>query len=133
MMRQDHRKLSVSALVEQFAKLAERLSEVNFELVSPMDMPGRDEFVAESEQLYAALKAIDSELRLRGRQARLALTRLYDSPNLEVRLQAAHSTLGVAPDAARDQLEAIAKTSWMEGISARTTLAALDKGTFKPN
>jgi hypothetical protein len=125
--------LDVTSLVKRFEKIAERLSEVNFELVSPLDMPGRDGFVAESEQLYAQLNEIDVELRSRGREARLALLALFQSSNLEVRLQAAHCTLGVAPKAARAQLEQIAETGWMEGISARTTLDAFDKGTFKPD
>jgi hypothetical protein len=127
------KKMTIQELVAKFAKLAARLGEVNFELVSPMDMPGREVFVAESEELYADLKEIDSELRSRGRKARLALVDLYKSPNLEVQLQAAHYTLGVAPEAARAQLEAIAKTSWTEGISARSTIAALDRGVFKPD
>jgi hypothetical protein len=133
MSDQNLRDLSVQALVQRFAKLAERLSEVSFELVSPMDMPGREDFVAESEQLYAALNDIDAELRSRGREARLALLQLFESPTLEVRLQAANRSLGVAPEAARAQLEQIARTGWTEGIAARTTLGALDKGTFKPD
>ncbi|HWE72524.1 MAG TPA: DUF2019 domain-containing protein [Stellaceae bacterium] len=127
------REMNVQALVQHFAQVAERLSEVNFELVSPMDMPGRDNFVRESEQLYAELTLVDAELRSRGREARLALLELFDSPTLEVRLQAAVCSLGVAPTAARAQLEQIAATGWMEAISAQGTLKALDKGTFKPD
>lgn len=125
--------MTVEALVQHFAAVAERLSKVNFELVSPMDMPGREDFVAESEKLHAELNAIDTELRSRGREARLALLRLFESPTLEVRLQAANRSLGVAAPAARAQLEQIAKTGWTEGIAARTTLGALDKGIFKPD
>lgn len=127
------RDMNVQALITRFAQVAERLSEVNFELVSPLDMPGREDFVRESEQLYAQLKIVDTELRSRGREARLALLQLFENPTLEVRLQAALCSLGVAPTVARAQLEQIAATGWMEAISARGTLEALDKGTFKPD
>ncbi len=126
-------KMDLAAVVKRFEKLAERLSQVNFELVSPMDMPGREEFDKEAQQLHSQLKAIDAELRSRGREARLALVRLYDNPNLEVQLQAALHTLGVTPEFARNQLKAIAKTSWTEGIAARDTIRSLDNGNFKPD
>jgi hypothetical protein len=130
---QNLKTMSLDGLVKRFAGIAERLGLVLFELVSPMDMPGREAFVAESEQLYADLDVIDGELRSRGREARLALMQLYDSPILQVRLQAAHHTLGVAPKAARAQLEDIAQTGWMEGMSAHSTIEALDRGVFKPD
>jgi Domain of unknown function (DUF2019) len=48
----------------------------------------------EFSQLYGQMDAIDKELRARGKEARLALVRLYDHPNIQVRLQAASFTLG---------------------------------------
>jgi len=63
-------------------------------------------------KLYAQMEAVDQELRSRGREARLALMRLYDYPNMQVRLQAATYTLGVAPGAARNLIQAIADSGW---------------------
>jgi hypothetical protein len=59
------------------------------------------------KRLFGDMRAVDDELRKRGRNARLDLLRLYDHPNMQVRLHAAKCTLGVAPDAARRVIEAV--------------------------
>jgi hypothetical protein len=72
-------------------------------------------------------------LRERGCEARLALTELYGHPNLQVKLQAARVTLGVAPTEARQVIEAISKTGWMpQAADAKGTLRNLDSGFLKP-
>jgi hypothetical protein len=77
---------------------------------------------------------VDQELRRRGLQARLALLRLFDHPNMQVRLQAAKWSLGVAPEAARQVIESISESNWFPqaGI-AGMTLSNLDSGVFKPD
>jgi hypothetical protein len=42
---------------------------------------------------------VDQELRRRGLKARLALLKLFDHSNMQVRLEAAKCSLGVAPEA----------------------------------
>lgn len=133
MMQKNLKYLDVAGLVQRFMETAERLGHVMFELVSPMDMPGREEYEAEATRLQDDLEIIDKELRSRGREARLALLPLYDHPSVEVQLSAAQSTLGVAPELARAKLEDIAKINWSQGYSARSTLGALDSGKFKPD
>jgi len=58
---------------------------------------------------------------------------LYGYPNMQVRLNAAKATLAVAPQAARQVVEAVAESTWPpQCYDARMCLAALDDGVFKP-
>lgn len=85
-------------------------------------------------KLYKQMDAVDKELRKRGLQARLALRKLYEHPNQQVRLQTAKCTLAVAPTEARRVIEAIAKSGWMpQAADARGSLRNLDEGVFKPD
>ena len=77
---------------------------------------------------------INTELKRRGSQARLALTRLYDHPDIQVRLQAAKSTRAVAPVEARRVIEAIARSSRMpQAADARGSLRNMDEGLIRPD
>jgi UTP-glucose-1-phosphate uridylyltransferase len=88
----------------------------------------------EFKRLFDQMKAVDQELRARGQQARLALIRLYDHPNIQVRLQAARNTLGVAPVAARKVIEEVSESGWFpQAGDAGMTLSNLDSGFFKPD
>jgi hypothetical protein len=88
----------------------------------------------EFSQLYGQMDAIDKELRARGKEARLALVRLYDHPNIQVRLQAASFTLGIAPAVARKVIEDVKKSDWFpQAGDAGMTLRYLDEGIFKPD
>jgi hypothetical protein len=59
--------------------------------------------------------------------------KLYEYPNMQVRVQVAKLTLAVAPVEARRQLEAIAETHWMpQAGDAGMCLTNLDRGIFKP-
>lgn len=89
---------------------------------------------AAQKKLVLQLKAIDDELRARGRNDRLALTKLYDHPNIQVRYDAAKLTLGVAPVEARRVIEWIAQSGFVPQMwHAGMTLLAIDEGIFKPN
>jgi hypothetical protein len=84
--------------------------------------------------LFRQMRDVDMELRTRGKDARLVLLRLYDHPNLQVRLQAAKGTLGVAPVEARRVIEAISQSDrFPQAGEAGMTLEALDDGIFKPD
>lgn len=90
--------------------------------------------IAVFNKAYWEMKAVDLELRERGRDARLALCKLYDHPNMQVRLQAATLTLAVAPVEARQVINAIARSGRMpQAADARGTLRELDAGVFKPS
>ncbi|MGH6838390.1 MAG: DUF2019 domain-containing protein [Methylocella sp.] len=85
-------------------------------------------------KLYWQMKDVDTELRARGKDARCALQRLYDHPNMQVRLQAAKRTLAVSPDAARKLVEEIRASKWHpQAMEAGMTLWNLDTGVFKPD
>ncbi|MGH6840677.1 MAG: DUF2019 domain-containing protein, partial [Methylocella sp.] len=66
--------------------------------------------------------------------AQLALLRLFDHPNMQVRLKAAKRTLGVAPEEARQVIESISESNWFpQAGEAGMTLSNLDSGFFKPD
>lgn len=82
------------------------------------------------ELLYRIIGIAD-ELRKRGHDAQLTLTRLYDHPCMQVRLKAARYTFAVAPLPARQILEKIANFGHMpQAAEARATLRHIDEGTF---
>lgn len=82
-------------------------------------------------RLFSDMNEVDQELRRRGLETRLALTRLYDHPNMQVRLKAAKRTLGVAPEAARKIIQAIYDSKWYpQAGEAGMTLWNLDRGVF---
>lgn len=92
-----------------------------------------DDRYSEFNRLYDRMQDVDRELRARGREPRLKLLRLYDHPNIQVRLKAATSTLGVAPKEGRRLLEAIAASqAYPQAADAGMLVDGLDDGTFKP-
>jgi hypothetical protein len=85
-------------------------------------------------RLFSEMNEVDQELRRRGPEARLALLRLFDHANMQVRLKAAKRTLGVAPEKARQVIEEIKKSQWFpQALEAGMTLWSLDEGIFKPD
>ncbi|QBR70675.1 hypothetical protein CU048_04595 [Beijerinckiaceae bacterium] len=85
-------------------------------------------------KLFDQMRAVDDELRVRGLEARRALFRLFDHENMQVRLQAAKWSLGVAPEAARKVIQAIYDSKWYpQAGDAGMTLSNLDSGLFKPD
>ncbi len=85
-------------------------------------------------RLFSEMNDVDQELRRRGLQARLALLKLFDHSNMQVRLKAAKRTLGVAPEKARHVIEEIKKAQWFpQALEAGMTLSNLDSGFFKPD
>ena len=85
-------------------------------------------------RLFSEMNEVDQELRRRGPEARLALLRLFDHANMQVRLKAAKRTLGVVPEKARQVIEEIKKSQWFpQALEAGMTLWSLDEGIFKPD
>jgi hypothetical protein len=77
---------------------------------------------------------IVEELKHRPGDHRRVLMTLYDHPNIQVRLNAAKSTLAVAPVAARQLIQAIADSKeYPQAGDAGMCLWTLDEGIFKPN
>jgi uncharacterized protein DUF2019 len=114
--------LSVDQLVQQFVALG--LAQFEAELNS--DIP-------QYNRLFRQMMSVEHELKRRPGDQRRALLRLYDHPNVQVRLAAVKSTLAVAPDAARRKLQEIADSrEFPQAGDAGMSLDNLDRGIFKP-
>jgi hypothetical protein len=115
--------MTIDELVERFAEIG--IAQDQAELMGE---------IGKFNNLYRQMDATEKELRKRGREARLALLRLYDHPNMQVRLKAAKRTLGVAPEAARKAIQEIYDSKWYpQAGEAGMTLWNLDRGVFKPD
>jgi hypothetical protein len=114
--------LTVDQLVQRF-----------IEIGIAQDQAERYENYDEYNRLYALMTAVDNELRARGNDARLALLKLYDHANMQVRLKAAIYTLPVAPKAARDAIEAISLSNdFPQAGDAGILLQSYDEGRYNP-
>jgi hypothetical protein len=114
--------MPVEALVDRFAALAMAQDEAIL-----------DDDIGEVNRLFAKIEAVKTELKTRPGDQRTALIRLYEHPNLQVRLKAAKATLAVAPERARKLLDAIANSHEQpQAGDAGMCLWALDEGIFKP-
>ena len=121
MKRQELKGMALEQLIERFAEIA----------------VAQDEALLYNElskfnRLYDRMDEVDSELRARGTEARMALLDLYAHPNLQVRLKAAVRTLGVAPKQARKLLEALRGSKGPQALDAGMTIRGLDDGSFRP-
>jgi hypothetical protein len=113
---------SVDDLVELFTKYSLQQDEA----VLAFD-------VKEANRLYDILKDIEDELKSRPGDRRRALLPLFDHPNPQVQLKAAQATLAIAPAAARQVLEHIAKTCYgPQKLEAGMSIVNLDEGIYKP-
>jgi hypothetical protein len=115
--------MSLDQLVDLFAENAIEQDRVIFK-----------EQVSKYKKVFGEMGAINAELKRRGPQGRLALTRLYTHPNMQVRLQAARSTLAVAAAEARQIIETISKSGrFPQAGDAGMCLWNLDEGILKPD
>jgi Domain of unknown function (DUF2019) len=113
---------SVTELVERFAALS--ITQYQAEIQS--DIAKQNKFI---EQGWA----VADELKARPGDQRSALSRLYDHPNVQARLNAARLTLATAPTTAREVIQAIADSKkYPQAMDAGMCLSALDKGIFTP-
>jgi hypothetical protein len=103
---------------------AEQLAQFAAELYS--DIPKQNRCVTQA-------MAIADELKSRSGDQRSALLKLYEHPNVQVRLMAAKLTLAVAPAAARELIQMIADSKkYPQAFDAGMCLWTLDEGIFKP-
>jgi Domain of unknown function (DUF2019) len=115
-------RLTIDDLVEMFAVIGIEQDQALF-----------DGAISKFNRLYGQMDAVSRELKTRGDDKRRALLRLYDHPNMQVRLKAAIHTLAVEPQIARKMLEAIANSGWLpQSGDAGMLLIGLDDGSFKP-
>jgi len=114
--------LSTNALVEQFAQIC---------VAQDVALLGSKR--AKFNILFQDMVLVAEELKAREGDQRRALLRLYDHPNMQVRVAAAKETLAVAPEHARAQLQAIADANWaIQSLDAGMCLWNLETGVFKP-
>jgi hypothetical protein len=115
-------KLTVDELVSLFASLGEQ--QYPFTL--------NDE-VKPANRLIIQQNEIDKELRRRGAEARLQLTKLFTHPNIQVRMNAAKWSVGIARESALSVLRQITKEDFGAfRLSAGMTVALVADGTVTP-
>jgi hypothetical protein len=103
------------------------------EICVEQDKAELEDKISKFNKLFKQQLEIEAELRNRGLEARLNLLKLYEHPNMQVKLQAAKATLAVAPKEARRMIESIAESPWMpQAGDAGMCLWALDEGISKP-
>ncbi len=91
------------------------------------------ENIPDANKLLDRLAEIEDELKSRTGDQRRILLRLYDHPNMNVRLKAAKATLAVTPQSARAALQAIRDSKWQpQALDAGMCLRAIEYGIFKP-
>lgn len=119
--------MTVDQLVERFAEIGV----AQYQALEEHEIWIEDNPNRKYNRLFKQMNDVDNELHARGREARLALLRLYGHPNIQVRLKAAVRTDDIAPDAARPVLQAIADAEWYpQTADARLALDIMD-GKFK--
>jgi len=123
MNRTDLKGVPVDDLVARFADIG--IEDDNAEKVND---------IAKRNSLRGQLSAIKNELKSRSGDQRSALIKLYNHPNMEVRLLAAKATLAVAPAESRRIIEWIAASNWFPYAGdAGMCLYMLDSGKFVPD
>jgi Domain of unknown function (DUF2019) len=114
--------LSVEQLVARFVDIGVRQSDALLRLET-----------TKFNRLFDQMEAVKEELKRRPGDQRSSLLSLYDHPNAQVRLKAATATLAIAPQAARQLIEAIAASrEYPQAGYAGMALTNLDNGIFKP-
>jgi hypothetical protein len=115
--------MNTDDLVELFAQIVEAQDEA---------LLGGEN--AKFNRLFGRMMEVSDELKSRDGDERRHLLQLFDSPNMQVRLQVAKLTMAVAPIEARAQLQAIADSQWFpQALDAGMSLWNLDRGVFKPS
>ena len=111
---------SVDDLVSQFAEIATR-----------MGVEGLYGSISVYNRLYDKMRTIEQELKSMQGDQRSALLRLYDHPDMEVRLLAAKATRSIAEREARMALERIRDSDWPQKLDAGMALHAWDDGIWQ--
>jgi plasmid replication initiation protein len=115
-------KLAIDELVAIFVSSSEQ----QYELIL-------DDEINKYNRLVEKQDEIIKELRKRGVEARLELTKLFDHPNIQVRLNAARRSIGVAREPALNVLRQIVKEDFGPfRLDAGMTVALVEDGTIIP-
>ncbi|MGB6536801.1 MAG: DUF2019 domain-containing protein [Xanthobacteraceae bacterium] len=118
----DLKAMTVAQLVDDFAEMGVKQNEALL----------WDE-LSEFNSLYWQIDPIREELKSRPGDQRRALLALFNHPDMQVRLNAAKSTLAIAPDQARAMLERIKeRRRGPQAGDAGMCLWNLDGGVFVP-
>jgi Domain of unknown function (DUF2019) len=122
MIRARLENLTTDQLVERFAAIGVE-----------QDKADQAEDDEKYKRLFSQMSEVQNELKSRPGDQRRVLVALFDYPNMQVRLMSAKYALAVAPQAARQAIEAIAASTWVpQCYDARMCLRMLDKGAFVP-
>jgi hypothetical protein len=114
--------LTIDELISLFASLSEQQYPLTLN-----DEGGK------ATHLIKKRDEINKELRKRGIAARLELTKLFTHPNIQVRVNAATSSLGVARESALDVLRQIIKEDFGPfRLDAGMTIALIEEGIVNP-
>ncbi|MDB5360451.1 MAG: hypothetical protein JWO51_1748 [Rhodospirillales bacterium] len=115
-------KLTIEELIVSFVSLSEQQY--------PLTL--NDEVKA-ANRLVERQDEIGKELRRRGVEARLELTKLFTHQNIQVRMNAATRSLGVAREPALNVLRQIMKEDFGAfRLDAGMTVALVEDGTITP-
>jgi hypothetical protein len=116
-------RLSADELVQRFADLSAQHGDAIYHWET-----------ARANRIYPKIQAIADELKSREGDQRAQLLRLYDHPNIFVRLKAAKATLAVEPLVAREAIQRIADSKERPAaFEAGMSLAMLDEGIYTPS
>jgi hypothetical protein len=122
MRRQNLKEMSIEELVQSFVSIALAQDRALFE-----------DDTATFNRLYDRMHNVELELKNRPGDQRQSLLRLYEHPNMQVRIKAAKSTLAVSPVAARALLQEIKDSGELpQSLEAGMSLWNLDRGVYKP-
>ena len=114
--------LTINELVARFVSLSER----QYPLLL------NDE-IKKYNRLFDKQTEIDKELRRRGIEARLELTKLFNHPNIQVRMNAARHSMGVAREPALNVLRQITQEDFGPfRLHAGMAVALIEDGTVTP-
>ncbi|MGC1586892.1 MAG: DUF2019 domain-containing protein [Rhodomicrobium sp.] len=112
------------------AELVERFAAIGMEQYKALLIDDNTTY----KPLHWQMDATKRELKSRPGDQRRALIAFYDHPNMQVRLAAAKTTLGVAPKQARSVIESIAASRcFPQAGDAGMCLTMLDRGVFVPD
>jgi hypothetical protein len=116
-------RLSADELVQRFADLSAQHGDAIYHWET-----------ARANRIYPKIQAVADELKSREGDQRAQLLRLYDHPNIFVRLKAAKATLAVEPLVAREAIQRIADSKERPAaFEAGMSLAMLDEGIYTPS
>ena len=122
MKNEELQKMSLEQLLELFVTVSLAQDEAQFLFQN-----------AKYNRLFDRMVALRIELKERPGDQRSALIPLLDHPNVQVRLNAAYSTLAVSPALAHKALGIIANENvYSQTADARGILDQLKSGTWKP-